>query len=159
MTDSHTRRDGAPLQSQFLGYPIANEDLDTIVRVARAACRDINTEAWSVHYIHSPLTRRITALQGTPAALIFTSVTPLLRYGWLEYGMFLQSLKLAAQPIGLTAVTLSEIDTSEAQLRELIRIPRSPLLLGAVAVGYLDPHTADDATIDRRRPVRVRYLS
>ena len=143
----------------FLRRPVANEDLDTLVDAAHITCSDVLTPVWREHCVQGPIAERVPEFMGAPAALVFTTSSPLPKHAWLDYGMFLQSLRLAAEALGLAALPITNLDLSEITLREGIGVPPSTLLIGALAVGYLDPTRSGDSPSDWARPVTIRFLS
>lgn len=150
---------GAPLRSYFLQRPVAKEDLNTMVSSAQVACEDFLNPLWSVHCVDCSDFDCFPILQNVPAALIFTADAAMLPWEWLEYGMFLQSLRVASNALGLAGVLIEDLDDCEASLRQVLGIPGQKLLIGAMAVGHLDPEGPSEPPSNSTKSVVIRYLS
>lgn len=88
---------------------------------------------------------------GAPAGLIFTIDRKLEKGSWLDYGMFLQTLMLAARAKGLHTCPAAAIASyPDIVRRELDIIPDWVVICG-MAMGYADP----DAIINTFQPPRI----
>ena len=88
---------------------------------------------------------------GAPAGLVFTIDRGLEKGSWLDYGMFLQTIMLAARARGLhTCAEASIASYPDVVRRELALTPDSIVICG-MAMGYADP----DDVINTFQPPRI----
>lgn len=97
--------------------------------------------------------RKNFAFFGAPVGLIFSIDRRLAQGSWLDYGMFLQSLMLAAQAHGLsTCVQAAWIDYHRI-IGELLQFEEHQQLVCGMALGYADPAAPENCLISERVPV------
>ncbi|MFZ6646539.1 nitroreductase [Undibacterium sp. TJN25] len=76
---------------------------------------------------------------GAPIGFIFTIENTLERGSWLDYGMFLQSIMLAAKARGLdTCPQISFVKYHEI-IRKNLPIPNNEIVVCGMSLGYADP--------------------
>ncbi len=88
---------------------------------------------------------------GAPAGLVFTINRNLEKGSWLDYGMFLQTLMLAARARGLHTCPEASIANYPDIVRRELEIARQWIVICGMAMGYADP----DATINTFQPPRI----
>ncbi len=88
---------------------------------------------------------------GAPAGLIFTIDRTLERGSWLDYGMFLQTIMLAARARGLHTCAEAAIASYPDVVRRELNITRDWIVICGMAMGYADP----DAVVNTFRPPRI----
>ena len=88
---------------------------------------------------------------GAPAGLIFTIDRRLERGSWLDYGMFLQTLMLAARARGLHTCAEAAIASYPDIVRRELNITRDWIVICGMAMGYADP----DAIVNTFQPPRI----
>jgi nitroreductase len=88
---------------------------------------------------------------GAPVGLIFTIDRDLERGSWLDFGMFLQSVMLAARGEGLETCPQAAFNQYHAAISARLAIPASEMIVCGMAMGYADP----DAVINAFRTERV----
>jgi nitroreductase len=71
--------------------------------------------------------------------------------GWLDYGMFIQSVLLAAQAAGLATCPQAAWAPFHRIVRAAVGAPQSQTLICGMALGYPDPAAA----VNRFRPERL----
>ncbi|AFT88088.1 nitroreductase [Paraburkholderia phenoliruptrix] len=81
-----------------------------------------------------------------PVALIFTIDRRLERGSWLDLGMFIQNVMLAAKARGLDTCTQEFLSRYHAVIREELTLGPEELVVCTMAMGYGDPDWA------KRRP-------
>lgn len=87
---------------------------------------------------------------GAPVGLIFTIDRRLGQGSWLDYGMFLQNLMLAAQARGLaTCPQAAWIDYHRIIAEVLQLAPREQVVCG-IALGYADPSAPENTLVTER---------
>lgn len=75
---------------------------------------------------------------GAPVGFIFTIEDTLERGSWLDYGMFLQNIMLAAKARGLdTCPQISFVKYHEV-IRSLLPIPENEIVVCGMSIGYAD---------------------
>lgn len=92
---------------------------------------------------------------GAPAAFVFTIARDLELGSWLDYGMFLQSLMIAARGFGLDTCPQAAIASYPDILRRELTIPQSELVICGMALGFADFEEPANALVTEREPVDV----
>jgi nitroreductase len=88
---------------------------------------------------------------GAPVGLIFTIDRQLEKGSWLDYGMFLQTLMLAARARGLHTCPEAAIASYPDVVRRELGIAADWVVICGMALGYADP----DAPINTYQPPRI----
>ena len=76
---------------------------------------------------------------GAPAGLVFTIERRLEKGSWLDYGMFLQTIMLAARGRGLHTCPEASIASYPAIVRRELKISDHNIVICGMAMGYADP--------------------
>jgi len=90
---------------------------------------------------------------GAPAGLVFTIERRLERGSWLDYGMFLQTLMLAARARGLHTCAEASIASYPAIVRRELGITEDHIVICGMAMGYADPEDVINTFQPPRIPV------
>ena len=80
-----------------------------------------------------------------PVGLIFTIDRRLTSHSWLDYGLFLQTLMLAARARGLDTCPQVSFVRHEPVLREFLELPPEQTVVCGMSLGYADPTAALNA--------------
>lgn len=88
---------------------------------------------------------------GAPVALIFTIDRVMERGSWLDYGMFVQSVMLAARARGLDTCAQGAFGKYHRVVSRVLQLPEDRMLVCAMALGHADP----DAPENGLRTVRA----
>jgi nitroreductase len=88
---------------------------------------------------------------GAPAGLIFTIDRKLERGSWLDYGMFMQTIMLAARARGLHTCAEAAIASYPDIVRRELGITTGWIVICGMALGYADPQ----AIVNTFRPPRI----
>ncbi len=88
---------------------------------------------------------------GAPAGLIFTIDRKLERGSWLDYGMFLQTIMLAARARGLHTCAEAAIASFPDIVRRELGIAHDCIVICGMAMGYAD----EDAIVNTFQPPRI----
>jgi nitroreductase len=88
---------------------------------------------------------------GAPAGLVFTIDRALEKGSWLDYGMFLQTLMLAARARGLHTCAQASIANYPAIVRRELGLDDGQVVICGMAMGYADPR----APINTYQPPRI----
>ena len=87
---------------------------------------------------------------GAPVGMVFTIDRRLELGSWLDYGMFLQSIMVAARGFGVDTCPEASIAEFPTIIRAQLGVPDSEMVICGMALGYADP----DAVINRFRTER-----
>src|SRR5690606_27752350 len=99
--------------------------------------------------------RRNYQFFGAPVGLIFTINRILSQGSWLDYGMFLQSIMLAARAVGLhTCPQAAFVPYHEVVARQL-QLPPEEMLVCGMAMGWADPDAVENTLVSEREPLEV----
>ena len=93
------------------------------------------------------------AFFGAPVGLVFTIDKDLEQGSWLDYGMFLQTLMIAARGAGLDTCLQAAIASYPAIVRREVGIPEDETIVCGMALGYADPDEPTNALRAERAPV------
>ena len=88
-----------------------------------------------------------------PVGLIFTIDRDLATGAWLDYGMFLQSVMLAARGFGLHTCPQAAFAQYHAHLRERLAIPPLQMVVCGMALGYADLDAPVNRFATEREPL------
>ena len=88
---------------------------------------------------------------GAPVGLIFTIDRDMEIGSWLDTGMFLQSLMIAARAEGLETCPQAAFANYHDVIQAKLAIPATEMVICGMALGYADP----DAPINRFRTERI----
>ncbi len=104
--------------------------------------------------------RRNYEFFGAPVGLIFT-ISRVMRQGsWMDYGMFLQSVMIAARARGLHTCPQAAFTPYHRIIMEHIGAPASEMLVCGMALGHADPLAIENTLVTEREPVAAfaRFL-
>jgi nitroreductase len=88
---------------------------------------------------------------GAPAGLVFTIDRKLEKGSWLDYGMFLQTLMLAARARGLHTCAEASIASYPDVVRRELGLGHEWVVVCGMAMGYAD----SDAVVNTFQPQRI----
>jgi nitroreductase len=88
-----------------------------------------------------------------PAALIFTIEDDFEKGSWLDYGMFIQSVMLAARGMGLDTCPQAAIGSAHEVLRRHLPIGEHEVVICGMSLGYADPDAVENKLVTEREPV------
>jgi nitroreductase len=95
-----------------------------------------------------------------PVGLIFTIDRVMEQGSWLDYGMFLQNIMVAARGRGLDTCPQAAFTQFHRIIAEQLRMPPNEMLVCGMALGYADPHKVENSLVTEREPVAgfVRFV-
>ena len=88
-----------------------------------------------------------------PVGLIFTLDADLELGSWLDYGMFLENVMLAARGKGLDTCPQAAISNAHEILRTELSIPASESIVCGMSLGYAHPDAIENGLVTVREPV------
>jgi len=97
---------------------------------------------------------------GAPHLVVVSRDKRLGEYATLDVGVWLGTLLLAAQSLGIHTCPMASIAAYPQPLRELLDIPEDELILFGIAIGNADPKVAANSARTTREPVssNLRHL-
>jgi nitroreductase len=93
------------------------------------------------------------AFFGAPVGLFFTIDRDLERGSWLDAGMFIQGVMIAARAFDLHTCPQAAFTTYHAVVRRHLSIPDDEILLCGMALGVADAHAPENTLVTEREPV------
>jgi nitroreductase len=90
---------------------------------------------------------------GAPVGLVFTLDRDLEQGSWLDTGMFLQSIMLAARGHGLDTCAQAAFCDHHDVVRAHLGIPDSEALVCGMSLGYADPEEPVNRLVTERAPL------
>jgi nitroreductase len=92
---------------------------------------------------------------GAPVGMVFTIDRRLERGSWLDYGMFLQSIMVAARGFGLHTCAEASIAEFHPIIRAQLAVPDNEMVVCGIALGYADHQAVINRFRTEREPVGV----
>jgi len=89
-----------------------------------------------------------------PVGLIFTIHRDLEQGSWLDYGMFLQNVMVAARGMGLDTCPQAAFMPYHRTIQAMLAIPAEEMLVCGMALGYADPAAVENSLETERAPAR-----
>jgi len=95
-----------------------------------------------------------------PVGLIFTIERVLQQGSWLDYGMFLQSIMVAARARGLDTCPQAAFTTFHRVIEEFLQLPASEMVVCGMSMGVADAQAIENTLVTEREPVEqfARFL-
>ena len=95
-----------------------------------------------------------------PVGLIFTIERVLQQGSWLDYGMFLQSVMVAARARGLDTCPQAAFTTFHRVIEEFLQLPASEMVVCGMSMGVADAQAIENTLVTEREPVEqfARFL-
>jgi len=88
-----------------------------------------------------------------PVGLMFTIDRVMQQGSWVDYGMFLQSLMIAARARGLDTCPQAAFTQFHRIIMEHIGAPANEMLVCGMSLGYADPGAIENTLLTEREPV------
>jgi len=95
-----------------------------------------------------------------PVGLIFTIDRIMQQGSWLDYGMFLQNIMVAARARGLHTCPQAAFTQFHRLIADELRLRPEQMLVCGMALGYADPAAVENSLVTERAPVAefTRFL-
>ncbi|MFN3744939.1 MAG: nitroreductase [Hyphomicrobiaceae bacterium] len=90
---------------------------------------------------------------GAPTAFIFTIDRELEQGSWLDTGMFIQSIMIAARQFGLETIPQAALANYHEVLRARLGIPDSEIVICGMGIGYPDTNAKVNTFTTDREPL------
>jgi nitroreductase len=95
-----------------------------------------------------------------PVGLIFTIDRVMQQGSWLDYGMFLQNIMVAARARGLDTCPQAAFTQFHAVIEKALALPPEQMVVCGMALGHADPAAVENTLVTEREPVSgfARFL-
>jgi nitroreductase len=95
-----------------------------------------------------------------PVGLMFTIDRVMQQGSWLDYGMFLQNVMVAARAHGLHTCPQAAFTQFHRLIADELKLAPEQMLVCGMALGYADPEAIENTLVTQREPVSgfVRFL-
>jgi len=90
---------------------------------------------------------------GAPVGLIFSIDRDMEQGSWLDYGMFLQSIMIAARAEGLETCPQAAFAYQAPTVQRIVGIPPERMLVCGMSLGYADPSAVVNTFRTEREPL------
>ena len=90
---------------------------------------------------------------GAPVGLIFTIDRVMQQGSWMDYGMFLQSIMVAARGMGLDTCPQAAFTQFHSVIQTVLQYPDTDMLVCGMALGYADHSAIENTLRTDREPV------
>jgi nitroreductase len=88
-----------------------------------------------------------------PVGLIFTIDRVMQQGSWLDYGMFLQSVMVAARARGLDTCPQAAFTQFHRIISQELNLPPEEMVVCGMALGHADPKAIENTLVTEREPV------
>jgi nitroreductase len=90
---------------------------------------------------------------GAPVGLIFSIARVMQQGSWLDYGMFLQSLMVAARARGLHTCPQAAFTQFHRIISEHLQLGGDEMVVCGMSLGFADPEAIENSLVTEREPV------
>jgi nitroreductase len=90
-----------------------------------------------------------------PVGFVFTIERIMQQGSWLDYGMFLQNIMVAARGRGLDTCPQAAFTQFHKIIREILQLPDNEMVVCGMSLGYADPDKIENTLVTEREPVGV----
>ena len=90
---------------------------------------------------------------GAPTALIFSLDRQLEKGSWLDTGMFIQSIMIAARQFGLETIPQAALANFHEVLRARLNVPQDEIIICGMGIGYPDADAKVNSFTTEREPL------
>ncbi len=89
-----------------------------------------------------------------PVGLIFTIDRIMEQGSWLDYGMFLQNIMVAARGRGLDTCPQAAFTQYHRVIAEQLQLPANEMVVCGMALGWADPERIENSLVTEREPAQ-----
>jgi nitroreductase len=95
-----------------------------------------------------------------PVGLVFTIDRVMRQGSWLDYGMFLQNVMLAARARGLDTCPQAAFTQFHRLIAEQLHLPEEEMVVCGMSLGHADPQAVENSLVTEREPLEqfVRFV-
>lgn len=88
-----------------------------------------------------------------PVGIIFTIDRIMKQGSWLDYGMFLQNIMIAARARGLDTCPQAAFTQYHKIIGEVLQLPANEMVVCGMSLGYADPDKIENTLVTEREPI------
>ncbi len=88
-----------------------------------------------------------------PVGLIFTIDRVMQQGSWLDYGMFLQNVMVAARARGLDTCPQAAFTQFHRVIADCLNLPAEEMVVCGMSLGHADPDAVENSLVTQREPV------
>ena len=88
-----------------------------------------------------------------PVGMIFTIDRIMQQGSWLDYGMFLQNIMIAARARGLDTCPQAAFTQFHRIIRDILQLPGNEMVVCGMSLGYADSSKIENRLVTEREPV------
>jgi nitroreductase len=98
---------------------------------------------------------------GAPVGLVFTIDRVMRQGSWLDYGMFLQNIMVAARARGLDTCPQAAFTQWHRIIEQQLQLPAGEMVVCGMSLGHADPEAVENTLVTDREPVAgfTRFLA
>lgn len=93
-----------------------------------------------------------------PVGLMFTIDRVMEQGSWLDYGMFLQNIMVAARGRGLDTCPQAAFTQYHRIIRDVLDLPENEMVVCGMALGYADPDRIENTLVTERAADFVKFV-
>lgn len=95
-----------------------------------------------------------------PVGMIFTIDRVMEQGSWLDYGMFLQNIMIAARARGLDTCPQAAFTQFHRIIAQVLELPENEMVVCGMSLGHADPDKIENTLVTEREPVAAfaRFL-
>lgn len=97
--------------------------------------------------------RRNHEFFGAPVGLMFTIDRVMAQGSWLDYGMFLQNIMVAARARGLDTCPQAAFTPFHKLILAHLGVPENQMLVCGMSLGFADPDAVENTLVTERAPL------
>lgn len=88
-----------------------------------------------------------------PVGMIFTIDRVMKQGSWLDYGMFLENIMIAARARGLDTCPQAAFTQYHKIISEVLQLPESEMVVCGMSLGFADPDRIENTLVTEREPI------
>ncbi len=90
-----------------------------------------------------------------PVGIIFTIDRIMKQGSWLDYGMFLQNIMIAARARGLDTCPQAAFTQYHKIIGDVLQLPENEMVVCGMSLGYADPDKIENTLVTEREPISL----
>ena len=88
-----------------------------------------------------------------PVGMIFTIERVMKQGSWLDYGMFLENIMIAARARGLDTCPQAAFTQYHKIIGEVLQLPDNEMVVCGMSLGFADPDKIENTLVTEREPI------
>jgi nitroreductase len=103
--------------------------------------------------MHAQHGRNYRFFDAAPVGMIFTIDRIMQQGSWLDYGMFLQNIMVAARGRGLDTCPQAAFTQYHKIIAEVLQLPENEMVVCGMSLGFADPGKVENTLVTEREPI------